>query len=77
MQYKVNQRLKLQQYLVYGALTNINYGNVEKVVRVNPLNTPYGKEDVEAMVKAHVDVIRLPKSETAQDIIEMDKYITE
>lgn len=65
------------RFLVYGALTTMNYGNIERVVRVNPLNTPYGREDVDAMVKAGADIIRLPKSETAQDIIDMDNYITE
>ena len=28
--------------LVYHALKTIDYGNVEKVVRINPLSTPYG-----------------------------------
>lgn len=62
--------------LVYNALKTIDYGNVEKVVRVNPLNTPYGKEDIRAMVFAGAEVIRLPKSETASDIIEVDEWIT-
>lgn len=65
------------RFLVYNALTTLNYGDVEKVVRINPLNTEFGKADVEAMVKAGVNVIRLPKSETAQDVMEVDKYITE
>ena len=31
--------------LVYNALKTIDYGNIEMVVRINPLNTPYGKKD--------------------------------
>lgn len=54
--------------LVYHALKTIRYGSCELVVRVNPLSTPYGKQDVEAMVAAGVQVIRLPKTETAEDI---------
>lgn len=65
------------RFLVYHALKTIDYCGKETVVRVNPLNTPYGKADIEAMVKAGVDVIRLPKSETAQDIIDVDQWITE
>lgn len=65
------------RFLVYGALTNIDYHGIELVVRVNPLNTEYGRADIEAMVKAGVDIIRLPKSETAEDIIEVDALITE
>jgi citrate lyase subunit beta/citryl-CoA lyase len=65
------------RFLVFQALKTIDYGDVEKVVRVNPLNTPYGKADIEAMVKAGVDIIRLPKSETAQDVIDVDQWISE
>ena len=38
--------------LVYNALKTIDYGGVEKVVRVNPLSTEFGRADVEAMVRA-------------------------
>jgi citrate lyase subunit beta/citryl-CoA lyase len=65
------------RHLVYQALKFIDYGNIEKVVRVNPLNTAYGKDDIEAMVCAGVDVIRLPKTETPQDILDTENAITE
>ena len=45
------------------------------VVRINPLNTPYGKKDIEAVVKAGVDVIRMPKTETAEEVIEVEREI--
>lgn len=61
--------------LVYHALKTINYGTVELVVRINPLSTPYGKQDVEAMVKAGVHVIRMPKTETAEEVIELEAEI--
>lgn len=61
--------------LVYHALKTIHYGECEKVVRVNPLNTPYGKADIEAMVAAGAEVIRLPKTETAQDIWDTEEEI--
>ena len=61
--------------LVYHALKTIHYGECERVVRVNPLNTPYGKADIEAMVAAGVEVIRLPKTETAQDICDTEAEI--
>ncbi len=61
--------------LVYHALKTINYGAVEKVVRINPLSTPYGKQDVEAMVKAGVQVIRMPKTETAQEVKDLEAEI--
>ena len=41
----------------------------------NPLNTPYGKKDIEAVVKAGVDVIRMPKTETADEVREVEREI--
>ena len=61
--------------LVYNALKTIDYGTTEMVVRINPLNTPYGKKDVEAMVKAGVHVIRMPKTETADEVREVEEEI--
>lgn len=61
--------------LVHNALKTIDYGNTEMVVRVNPLNTPYGRKDVEAVVKAGVDVIRMPKTETAEEVQELEAEI--
>lgn len=61
--------------LVYQALKIVDYGNTEMVVRINPLNTPYGKKDIEAVVKAGVDVIRMPKTETAEEVVEVEREI--
>ncbi len=61
--------------LVHNALKSIDYGDTEMVVRINPLNTPYGKKDIEAVVKAGVDVIRMPKTETAEEVIEVEREI--
>ena len=61
--------------LVYNALKSIDYGDTEMVVRINPLSTPYGRKDVEAVVKAGVDVIRMPKTETADEVRELEAEI--
>ena len=61
--------------LVYNALKSIDYGDTEMVVRINPLSTPYGRKDVEAVVKAGVDVIRMPKTETADEVRELEVEI--
>lgn len=61
--------------LVHSALKTFDYGNIEIVVRINALDAG-GAEDIEAMVLAGVDVIRLPKTETAQDIIDVEAVIT-
>ncbi|KKF58812.1 citrate (pro-3S)-lyase subunit beta [Streptococcus uberis] len=60
--------------LVHFALKTFDYSQVETVVRVNGLDT-VGTLDIEAVVLAGVDVIRLPKTETAQDIIDVEAVI--
>lgn len=60
--------------LVHFALKNVDYSNVETVVRINGLDS-VGSLDIEAMVLAGVNVIRLPKTETAQDIIDVEEII--
>lgn len=54
--------------LVYCALKTIDFNGTEIVVRINGLDSAHGEKDIEAMVKAGVDVIRLPKTECAEDI---------
>ena len=53
----------------------LDFGGTEMVVRINPLSTPYGRKDVEAVVKAGVDVIRMPKTETADEVRELEAEI--
>lgn len=64
------------RFLVYQAVKTIDYGNTETVVRINALDAG-GKDDVHAMVRAGIDVIRLPKTETAQDVLDTEAVIEE
>lgn len=61
--------------LVYQMVKNMDYNGIEVVVRINSLDSVHGKLDIEAMVRAGVDVIRLPKTETAKDVIDVEKII--
>ncbi|MDP3387868.1 MAG: citrate (pro-3S)-lyase subunit beta [Eubacteriales bacterium] len=63
------------RFLVSEALTNVDYLGIETVVRVNGLDTEFGLADLECIVKAQPDVIRLPKTETSEDISEMEAII--
>ena len=63
------------RFLVYSALTTLDYSPAEIVVRINDLSSGLGVEDLEAIVRARPDVIRLPKTETAQDVIDCEKEI--
>ena len=63
--------------LVAHALQHPLYHEIETVVRVNPLDSEFGLNDLNAVVRAGVDVVRMPKTETAQDVVDMDLAITE
>jgi citrate lyase subunit beta/citryl-CoA lyase len=65
------------RFLVYNAIKTIDYGNTEVVVRINGLDTAFGRDDIEAVVRAGVDVIRLPKTERKEDILEVEAVIEE
>jgi citrate lyase subunit beta/citryl-CoA lyase len=72
----VNQK-DSARFMVFNAIRNMDYGNTEIVVRINSLDSGLGQEDIRAMVKAGVDVIRLPKTERAEDIIAVENLIEE
>lgn len=63
------------RFLLYQALKTLDFDGVETVVRINDLNAG-GKDDIEAMVRAGASCIRLPKTETPQDVIDADEVIT-
>ncbi len=63
------------RFLVYNALMDLKYGSKELVVRINDLSSGLGIKDLEAIIRAGVHVVRLPKTETAQDVIDCEREI--
>lgn len=63
------------RFLVFKALKTQDYEGIETVVRINSPQSAYGKEDIKAMVMAGPDIIRLPKTETAQDILDVEELV--
>lgn len=61
--------------LVSKALKTVDYGNSEKVVRINPLDT-FGRQDIPAIVPCRPDAILVPKVEKAEDIHEVVRMVT-
>ncbi|MBY6262713.1 citrate (pro-3S)-lyase subunit beta [Azospirillum sp. 412522] len=61
--------------LVFNALQLPVYREIETVVRINPLNTPFGLPDLEAAVRAGVDVVRLPKTDGAEDVELLEREV--
>ena len=54
--------------LIQQMLKNVDYGNTEVCVRVNHLDTPFGMEDLKAIVPLQPDAIRYPKTETVEEL---------
>lgn len=63
------------RFLVHQAIKTMDFSDHEVIVRVNGLDTPYGVHDVEAVITAGANGIRLPKTETAKDITDMEALI--
>ena len=56
------------RYSLFHALREIDYRGVERVVRINGLDSPYWREDIRCAVAGGCDSIRIPKTECAQDV---------
>lgn len=61
--------------LVFHALQHPAYRDIETVVRINPLDTPFGQDDLEAAVRGGVDIVRLPKTDSADDVRRLEAEI--
>ncbi|MBN1232180.1 MAG: HpcH/HpaI aldolase/citrate lyase family protein [Candidatus Coatesbacteria bacterium] len=57
------------RFLVRAVLKNLNFGKTEKVVRINPISSPFFKDDLEIIIPSKPDSIRLPKVEQEEDVI--------
>ncbi|WP_302788746.1 aldolase/citrate lyase family protein, partial [Escherichia coli] len=49
------------------------YQEVETIVRVNALDSAYGLADLQAVVRGGADIVRLPKTASAQDVVDMER----
>ena len=56
------------RYSLFHALREIDYRSVERVVRINGLDTDFWQEDVRCAVAGGCDSIRIPQTETAGDV---------
>ena len=61
--------------LVFHALQLTAYRGIETVVRINPLDTPYGLKDLEAAVRGGAEIVRLPKTDCAEDIQKLEHEV--
>ncbi len=63
------------RYSLYHALREIDYRGVERVVRINGLDTPHWKEDIRVCVAGGADTIRIAKTESARDVHVIEEHV--
>ncbi|WMY11029.1 HpcH/HpaI aldolase/citrate lyase family protein [Paraburkholderia phenoliruptrix] len=57
------------------ALPELQRSNARIIVRINDLSTPWGREDLSAVIAAKTESILVPKIESAQDLLDVDTVI--
>ena len=63
--------------LVRNTMRYMDFGTCGRIVRINSIDTPYWNKDLDQILPYKPDLILLPKTGCAADILEADRYITE
>ena len=63
--------------LVRNTMRYMDFRGCEMIVRINSIDTPYWKQDIDAILPYRPGLILLPKTGTPQDALEADAYMTE
>ena len=63
--------------LVRNTMRYMDFRGCEIIVRINSIDTPYWKADVDEILPYTPGLILLPKTSCAADVLEADAYITE
>lgn len=70
----VNQK-DTARYLIREALKSLDFGNCERIIRINGMNTPFWKDDLEAVVPLKPEAIMVTKAGNAEDIRKVEEEI--
>ncbi len=58
-------------------LKTVSFGRIERMVRMNPLDSPWGMADLEATMEGRPDSYMVPKVCTKEDLLKVDSIVTE
>ena len=61
--------------LVRNVLRSIEFDLVETIVRINSIDTPYWQRDIDSILPQKPDIIMLPKTSCAADVLTVDAYL--
>lgn len=56
------------RFSLYHALQTVDYRGIERMVRINALDTPHWQEDIRVSIAGGCDAIRIAKCEKAEDV---------
>jgi citrate lyase subunit beta/citryl-CoA lyase len=62
--------------LVRNTMRYMDFRGVETIVRINSVDTPYWQEDLDTVLPCKPNLILLPKTGTAADVLAADAYMT-
>lgn len=57
-------------------LRKVDFGRQERMIRFNPLDTPWGMADLEATMEGRPDSYMVPKVRSKDDLLELDSILT-
>jgi len=63
------------RFSLYHAIRNMDYHGVERLVRINALDTPHWAEDIRVAVAAGIDGIRIAKCDSAADVKKVEAAV--
>ncbi|MEQ8953813.1 MAG: CoA ester lyase [Gammaproteobacteria bacterium] len=69
---KVDARRQVVEWL-----QQADFGRREKLVRINPMDSDFGRDDLEAVIAAKPDGLVIPKAENAKILVALDSLIQE
>ena len=63
--------------LVRNTMRYMDFYGCELIVRINSIDTPYWQEDLKTILPCKPDLILLPKTGSAADVVMADNYMTQ
>ena len=58
-------------------LRALGFGHHEVGVRINSLDSPWGRDDLEALLPLPIDFLRIPKCENPRNVLDIDAIMTQ
>lgn len=63
--------------IIAAALRELDFGRSEKLVRINPVSSPFFEDDIAATLSAHPDGYIIPKVESGEAVIRVSEIVRE